>query len=227
MYVDGTELTYSPFSSRELTSPNPLLTLAEAEHRTANEFALAACSINLIARTCSGAAREALTRAAARLCDYAQAHRALLPPVDSDVLDLSAHLGDICRALSRASLAERRIAVSLQERPTTIETWRAWRAGLIVAELITNSARHGVWPIGGGIIRVEITADDFEICCRVSDNGRGPKTRSRGTGSHIAEALTREMRGQICTDFRNDGVTTLLTVPRHHAWAQRLGKSAA
>ena len=213
-----------PFLHANPTALDPLLVLAEVEHRVANEFALAIASIELIARTCEGRAKQALTQAAARLWDHAQAHRALLPPLPADMIDLSGYLRKVFEALTRASLAERGISLSLHETPIDIETWRAWRVGLILTELISNSVRHGVWPAGGGAIRVEITSGDYDVYCRVTDNGQGSKTPSRGTGTHIVDALVTEICGHIHREFRTDGVTVLLTLPRVHPVARHADK---
>ena len=216
MDVEGQETPSRYFVGQDQIALNPMLLLAEVEHRIANEFALAVSSINLIARDCAGQAKEALAHAATRLTDYAHAHRALLPPVGEGPIDLSVYLRDVCQALTRASLAERRIALSLHETSITIEIWRAWRIGLVVSELISNSVRHGVWPVAGGTIRVEIASDDFDICCRVTDNGRGFKAFSRGTGTNIVDALVVEMCGCINREFYREGVAVLLTIPRFH-----------
>jgi len=203
-----------PLFSRDSAAIDPMLILAETEHRIANEFASAISSIEVIARSCHGGAREVLTCAAARLRDHAQAHRALLPPIAADVLDLSAYLRQVCCALTRASLAERGITLSLDETPITIDTWRAWRVGLILSELISNSVRHGVWPAAGGAIRVELTSSDFDVHCRVFDNGKGLKAYSRGNGTHIVDGLVEEIGGHIHREFARTGVTVILTFPR-------------
>ena len=213
-----------PFLHANPTALDPLLVLAEVEHRVANEFALAIASIELIAQTCEGRAKQALTQAAARLWDHAQAHRALLPPLPADTIDLSGYLRKVFGALTRASLAERGISLSLHETPIGIETWRAWRVGLILTEFISNSVRHGVWPNGAGAIRVEISGSDYDIHCRVIDNGQGVKTPSRGNGSHIVDALATEICGDIHREFRRDGVTVLLTLPRVHPVARHFDK---
>lgn len=204
------------FWSRASTTLDPMLVLAEVEHRIANEFALAISSINLIARTCNGDARNALERAAVRLHHYALAHRALLPPISADSLDLSKYLNNVCHALTRANLTDRGITLTLQEKPITIEAWRAWRIGLILSELISNSLRHSLWPTGGGVIRVELAASDFNIQCRVIDNGQAIKVPSIGNGTHILDGLVAEMCANIHRKFSDQGAMIVVTLPRFH-----------
>ena len=205
-----------PFWNRHSTTLDPMLVLAEVEHRIANEFTLAISSINLIAQNYTGDARTALDCATVSLRHYALSHHALLPPLAVDVLDLSTYLREICRALMSAKLADRGIALTLSETPVGIEAWRAWQLGLILSELISNSLRHGAWPSRGGAIRVELTAGDFNIQCCVADNSRDLKPGSIGSGTHILEGLVGELCGHIRRVFYGDGTTVLITLPRFH-----------
>jgi two-component sensor histidine kinase len=201
-------------SDQALNAFDPLVVLAEFQHRVANEYTLAISSIELVARNCKGRAKDTLTQVVARLHDYALSHRALLPPQVEGPLDLSPYLRKICQLLTRASLAERGISITLSETSVDLDAWQAWRVALIVSELVFNSIRHGVWPVGGGAIRVEIAADDFEIRCSVIDNGRGFKGRSLGKGTRIVDWLAVELGGSVSREFDNEGAAAILTFAR-------------
>jgi two-component sensor histidine kinase len=192
---------------------NPWLFLTEIEHRVANEYALAVASVSLAAaRTADQHAKAALAAAAQRLRDYADVHRALrAPPTDAET-DLAACLRDLCRAMSRASLAERGINLTLVETSVQTDAERCWRVGLIVFELVTNAVRHGL-ALGGGAIRVELTHSGGNVRCLVTDDGRASPDYEPGLGTRLVDALAEELGGFVVRDFCSDGARVLLSFP--------------
>jgi two-component sensor histidine kinase len=83
----------------------PWFMLGELSHRVCNEYAAAISSVELAAaRAKSPEAKAALEETAERLDDYAGVHRALRMPSGSRA-ELSGHLANLCRALSRSSWA--------------------------------------------------------------------------------------------------------------------------
>jgi len=97
-----------PKSEPIVQSSEPLLFIAEIERRAANEYMLGIASMPVAAARAAGAeAQNVLSKAAKRLHNYAEAHRALQPPMAAGPIDLSAYLPEICSTLVRASLGER------------------------------------------------------------------------------------------------------------------------
>ncbi len=191
----------------------PWLLVEEITHRVANEYAAAIASISLAAARCAHAdARTALDGAARRLLDHADVHRALQPPPAGGPVDLSRHLRELCGAMVRASLAERNIHLTLVEEMIEIEAEQSWRVGMIVAELITNAARHGLRRRGGSII-VELSSPDGAVQCQVTDDGRSLNPKP-GRGTRITRALARELGGTLDWHFGTTGTTALLRFPR-------------
>ncbi|HVP84031.1 MAG TPA: hypothetical protein VMS78_04845 [Rhizomicrobium sp.] len=205
------------FSGCNPAMPNSMLVLAEVERRTADEFSSAASYIERMAPYCNEGAIDALSRAVCRLRNYANAHRALLPPLSVDTLDLSLHIRRVCSALMGSSLADHGITLSLYETPVTIEAGRAWRIGLILSELISHAVVHDALPVAGGVIRVETTSDKFDIYVRVAGNGQGVKAFCGDTGTQIIDPPVEEMSGHIYRETHGDRATVLLTLPRTQA----------
>jgi two-component sensor histidine kinase len=150
----------------------PLLYVAELLHRVSNEYASAISLASVMAsRTSSPEARSALKTVIEHLVQLASAHRVLLPPVVDGTVDLGAYLARLCQAKAAAELERRGTTLRLVVVSSgALDHARCWRVGLIVSELITNAARHGL-PSGRGEICVSVAANAAQVVCRVSDNG--------------------------------------------------------
>lgn len=192
----------------------PLHLVEEINHRVINEYAEAISSLSLAAaRVPAPAARLALAEAIDRLRAHAETHRALLPPTDGHV-NLADYIGDLCASISRASLAERSAHLTVETDDIWLPSARAWRIGLVIAELVRNAARHG---LGGrsGAIRVQLTQRDGQIFCGVGDNGRCLQRPRPGRGLGLVQALAAELGGLADWRFGDSGCVALLQIPDH------------
>lgn len=190
----------------------PLHLVEEINHRIVNEYAEAISTLSLAASQMPAAeARLALIRAADRLRAHAQTHRALLPPAGGQV-NLADYVGEVCASLSRASLADRGVRLTVD----TDEIWegspRAWRIGLVIAELVRNAARHGLAGRDGEIA-VRLTRRDAVIYCVVGDNGVRAFAPRPGRGVSLVRALAAELGGSVDWRFGEDGCLAGLQVP--------------
>jgi len=129
----------------------PLLYVAELLHRVSNEYASAISLASVMAsRAPSPEVRSALKTVIEHLVQLATAHRVLLPPVVDGTVDLGDYLTRLCQAKVAVELERRGTTLRLAVvSPVALEHSRCWRIGLIVSELITNAARHGL-PSGHG-----------------------------------------------------------------------------
>jgi two-component sensor histidine kinase len=209
--------TYVPLGGQTMET---WLLVEEITHRVANEYTAAIASISRVASRCANIdARTALAGAARRLLEYAEIHHALQPPPAAGPIDLSLYLRGLCGAIARASLADRNIHLTLAEEAIEIEAEKCWRVGMIVSELITNAARHGLQHRGGSII-VEISSSDGGVQCLVTDNGKSINPKP-GRGTRITRALARELGGRVDWYSSPSGTTVLLQFP-HCQHASRL-----
>ena len=87
-----------------------------------------------------------------------------------------------------------------------------WYAGLIIAELITNAAKHA-FGTGGGTIRVEIAHEGDRVQCSVTDDGRHGGSDHRGQGSEIVSALAARLGATMSRAFGPLGTAVVLTLP--------------
>jgi two-component sensor histidine kinase len=201
---------------RRAMAPDPMLIVAEIEHRVANEYALAIASVSRAARSANPEAKAALQDVSRRLQDYADAHRALQAPFGADAVDLGDYLARLLGALARASLDERGVALTLAltlvETGVTLAPARCWRVGLIVAELVTNAVRHAFGDECGAIT-VDIARSADRVYCRVRDNGRATRPYVAGQGTGVVDALATELGGALDRQFAAQGTTVVLSFP--------------
>jgi two-component sensor histidine kinase len=201
----------------------PLLYVAELLHRVSNEYASAISLASVMAsRTSSHEAKSALQTVIEHLLQLATTHRVLLPPVVDGTVDLGDYLTRLCQAKVAAELERRGTTLRLAVvSPVALDPARCWRVGLIVSELITNAARHGL-PSARGEIFISLAANAAQVVCRVSDNGAATLAFRPGLGTRLVDALAAELDGHVERRFGGDGATITLTFPaRSDRYAHR------
>jgi two-component sensor histidine kinase len=192
----------------------PLLYVAELLHRVNNEYASSISLASVMAsRAASTEVKSALETVIEHLVQLATAHRVLLPPAVDGTVGLGDYLTRLCQAKVATELERRgttlRLAVG---SPLALDPARCWRVGLIVSELITNAARHGL-PSGRGEILVSVAANAAHVVCRVSDNGAATATFRPSLGTRVVDALAAELDGQVDRTFSKNGATITLSFP--------------
>ena len=88
--------------------------------------------------------------------------------------------------------------------------------GLIVAELVINSLKHGFPDGAGGSIDVEYAARDAAGRCRSPTPGRPRRAGalSGGLGTSIVKALARQLRAElVLTDLTPGFMTSIVHSP--------------
>jgi two-component sensor histidine kinase len=200
-------------TSREPPISEERLLLRELTHRVKNEFAAAIGIVSLAAsRSSNDEVKVALAAVEQRLHNHAEVHRCLEMPSHHAHLDASEHLRRLCQSISRSQLDCRGIELLLVERPLLLDSARCWRLGMIISELITNSARHA-FANNGGKIQVDLLPCSAFAKCRVADNGRAPTKVRPGGGFTIVEALVAGLEGTIERNFGPRGTVSVLIFP--------------
>jgi two-component sensor histidine kinase len=197
----------------QLPLPQERMLLHELNHRVNNEFATAISVVSLAA-SCSDSneVKAALSGVAELLHDYADAHRVLEMPEHDTVRDAEAYLRQLCLSVSRSYLRHRKIKLVLATEPLRLKADQCWRLGMIVYELIINSARHA-FLADEGEIRVELSRAGAFVKCSVSDNGAAVAAIAPGRGLKIVEELTASLGGRFQQRFRPRGSRSILAFP--------------
>ena len=204
--VESADLNRSP-------NANDHLLVRELTHRVNNEFTSVIGLVSLIAaRSARDEIKQALSGVTSLLHDYAGVHRALQMPTYGTVINASDYIRALCQSIRRARLDHREIELVLVEHPLHMHSERSWKLGMIVSELISNSARHAFGG-NGGTIRIELSGSGpFAQCC-VMDNGSSQGSSRPGDGLKIVDALARELNGEIVHRFGTDGALSVLIFP--------------
>lgn len=100
-----------------------------------------------------------------------------------------------------SSRPEQRLAPDLDLSPLVLSLDRAMPCGLIVNELVMNSALHAYGPEGGPI-GLSLRVEGGECVLEVWDGGRGCKDspeedRAGGLGRRVVEALTVQLQARL------------------------------
>jgi two-component sensor histidine kinase len=197
----------------QATRADGVLLMRELSHRINNEFASAIGVISLAAaRSGSSEVKAALSDVSERLHRYADVHRSLQMPDYHTYINAALYLQQLCLSISRSRLEPNNISLILAASPLSVPSDRCWRLGLIVNELITNSARHAFQQTKGKIL-VELHSAKSFVVCRVSDNGRSPPQIQRGRGLAIIHELAERLDGTLEQSFGMEGSSSLLVFP--------------
>lgn len=114
----------------------------------------------------------------------------------SGAVDVADFVGRLCDAIGATLGPQIRIDVSADHAEVSAD--RAFALALILNELVTNAAKHGVPD--GGTIRVAFTAGDAAATLSVEDDGPGFVTLlepSRSSGIGLVRGLARQVGARI------------------------------
>jgi two-component sensor histidine kinase len=201
------------FASGQSRITNEYLLVRELGHRLNNEYAsLIGLTSRIASRSRSGEAKAALSEVIDLLHNYAGVHRALQMPTSSTAIDASRYIRTLCQSMQRARLDQRGIELVLAESPLELHSEQCWKLGMIVSELITNSARHAFGD-RGGTIRIELSSFGPLAQCSFMDNGSSKHTSAPGQGLKIIDELVSGLNGEIVHRFGVEGATSILIFP--------------
>jgi two-component sensor histidine kinase len=193
--------------------PEGTLLMQELSHRINNELASAINAISLAAaRSGSSDVKAVLANVSERLHSYADVHRTLQVPEHQTYIDAAQYLRQLCLSISRSKLESNNIRLVLAVRPLSMSSERCWRLGLIVYELVTNSARHAFNGTEGEVW-VELWPAGHFVECRVSDNGTTRQRFQHGRGLTIVQQLVRCLNGRLEQSFGPQGSSSILVFP--------------
>lgn len=182
------------------------LMIGEMDHRTKNNFQIAAHLLSDQARTSESTdvARE-LGRAAGRLGSIASVYRNLMLVKDrSGAVGLGAYLADIV-GLLRDGIVPQEVTIAVRSENIQVSAHSAMIIGLLVNEWIANAVKYA-FPEGRGTIRVAAERSGSALVVTVADDGRGGAQIGSGNGSRLMDGLASTIDGSI--SVRRDGGTT-------------------
>jgi two-component sensor histidine kinase len=190
------------------------LYLEEFTHRAVNDYTAMLAIVRRAAHTVTDDISEsALKELANRLQAAAMSLRALRPPADGVLRDLSQELEPLCASLSNSILSPRQIRLTLTSEPVVINAHRCWQLSLIISELVTNAARHAFRSRDHGSINITTVVRGSSIECAVVDNGACGDSFVPGRGTAIVNALVKDLSGAITRNHMITGSVIVFSIP--------------
>jgi two-component sensor histidine kinase len=200
---------------REALDHQAILT-REMSHRVKNSLASVVGLLRVQSRSAqSEEVRNALKDAASRITTIAEVHDHLWRSAKIGFVDIADFAGELCRKVQETVSHE----VSCTFGHLMISADKAIPLGLLINELVTNSAKHA-YPDGSGEIQVSGERRGADLHVEVSDRGIGlPKDfdmdQPRASlGFKVVRSLLAQLDGRIAVaSDAAKGVTVQLDVP--------------
>src|ERR1700692_1682723 len=188
----------------------------EMSHRVKNSLASVVGLLRVQARNAqSEEVQDALKNAASRITTIAQVHDHLWRSTKIGFVDIADFAGELCRKLQETVSHK----VSCAFGHLMISADKAIPLGLLINEIVTNSAKHA-YPDGSGEIQVSGEQRGGDLHVEVSDQGIGlPKDfdidQPRASlGFKVIKSLLGQLDGRITVVSNTPkGVTIQLDVP--------------
>jgi two-component sensor histidine kinase len=155
--------------------------------------------------------RESLARCEARIVAFSRLHRFLLVGAYEGPIAVQKYVDSLCHALSEAVLKPLGVHCEVFVNASFLPAEVCERLGLVIAELVTNAARHAFIGRKDKVVRVELSGTSSSWHCIVSDNGSGVKASAPGVGSRVLEELIRPLGGRLAATSGPDGTSVAVT----------------
>lgn len=186
----------------------------EVDHRVMNSLQLISGLLRLQRGALGGDTRasEELALAANRVSAVARVHQHLYAGDGDGLIDCGAYLRRLCDDLS-GTLRPEHAAVRVEAVEAALPSAQVVPLGLVVAELVTNAAKHGA-----GAIRVSLGRPaPGGYALSVSDEGAGlpagyDPAATGGLGMRVISALVGQLHGRLAFGADRDGRGTEFTV---------------
>jgi two-component sensor histidine kinase len=116
---------------------------------------------------------EAVDQFEHRILGFCKLYDFLSNEPEDDVTSVVDHIERLCGALTAAILEPTGLRCECAIQQGVLASNKCKRLGLIIAELVTNAAKHAFPDHKAGLVRVEARYRDGSWYCTVADNGIG------------------------------------------------------
>lgn len=201
-------------SERKQAETHQRILLEELNHRVKNNMQMLYGLLRSAERdTTSAEAKEVLSDAGQRVSAMAAAQQLLYNDSTPQSFRINDFLHAVCGSAKQAFGKE----ISLQIDPADGDLPNAicMPLALILNELLTNAAKHGINGRGTGLIQVALTHGKDEMVLSVEDDGPGfelHETGRRSSGLGLVAGLSRQLRGRFAVE-RGVGARCVVTFP--------------
>jgi two-component sensor histidine kinase len=220
--------TGAAFQELDLTAPrldslmqrqtDEFLLLREMHHRFGNTLTVLASVLRSeFAQSASPQLQKSIARCEARIVALGNLHRSLMVGAASDWISVQCYVVHLCKALSEAVLKPLGVRCEVVADAGEFPSERCERLGLVITELVMNTAKHAFHERNDGLVRIELINRSNSLVCVVSDNGKGTDMAPPGVGSKILMQLVRSLGGCLVRKSGHNGTSVIVTCPRSMA----------
>ena len=204
-------MTWLLFPRSSLMSNETPLLLREMNHRMADTLmVLVAILWEEFGRCAAPGVRESLGRCEAKIVAFGNLHRLLIVDARDTPIAVPSYVDSLCRALSEAVLQPLQVRCEVFADEGFLPAEMCERLGLVIAELVTNAARHAFNGHTDRVVRVELARTSKFWQCIVADNGTGIKAIQPGVGSRVLDELVRTLGGRSLLQSGPDGTSVTI-----------------
>jgi PAS domain S-box-containing protein len=187
------------------------LLLDEFNHRMKNNLQMLQALLESAGReTRSPEVRTALFDASGRVGAMGAAQHLLYVAGNSTDFSANCFLKSVC---ANASINfGKKVAISFETGSAKLSNHAAMPLALILNELLTNAAKHGMSESGEVTIKVGLSGDSGSYELYVQDDGPGfdfEQTRKRSSGLGLVTALARSVNGVFTVERRHGARCTV------------------
>jgi PAS domain S-box-containing protein len=186
-------------SERKQAETQQRLLLNELNHRTKNNMQILQSMLFGAARGAkSEEARRVLEEASGRIAAMAAAQRVLYGTTDASRFSAEQFLGAVVETVQQTLPPD----VRLVRTPANgvLSNDIAMPLALILNELLTNAAKHGIKDSANGCVRVGLTERDGHFELQVEDDGPGfdlQAVRNTSSGLRLVLGLARQLHAEF------------------------------
>lgn len=187
--------------------------MREVNHRVQNSLQLVSSFLRLQSRRLGETeGATALAEAERRVAAVGLVHRQLYAGEQVESVDLSRYLIDLTREVTSALGHEWETHISLDVAPVLMAADRAVRLGLILTELVLNTAKYAYGGTPGPLrVALEQHRDRFRLI--VADHGAGKTGERQGFGTIMIRAMVQGLDGVLTDEDNAPGLRTIVTAP--------------
>ena len=154
-----------------------------------------------------------LERVETQILAFANLHRFLVVGASNDWILVQSYFVNLLKAVSEAVLKPRGIRCDVRVDAGELQSERCELLGLVIAELVTNAAKHAFSWHMNRLVRIELIRNANVWFCTVIDNGGGLTATPPGVGSSIIRQLVGRLGGHVATKSGKGGTSVVVTCP--------------
>ncbi len=193
------------------------LMLSEMAHRVANNFAAATAILERASLTIHDInAKRALDDALNQLHIFASVHNQLRPDRDGNpCVDCIEFIGGLCAALESTTARAAQLRFEHSTISIALTLPQAIALGLIINELVTNSAKYAFpGPRRGSIlVTLQVYGNECDFCVADDGVGKAVDVKGGGRGLRLVEGLVQQLDGSFCMETSSEGTRGKIRFP--------------